>query len=223
MSKLREWQSHPSYTHDREVGALREAIGDADDVLVIGDYGTTLASMMAASYDTFDIITKDDGSTPDPVTQHYHVASYANLPSLDTYDAVIAAWLDWPRRPRQTVKAMKDALHDDGVAIVELPDETSEYCTVLETIRSDIKGTIFNERLLLLESLTTAFTVERFRLQTAYRFQTIDDLILYFNQHADHEWGRKLTRAEKDRLETIGKRLGYDDLKEQGIVLRGTT
>lgn len=219
---LRDWQAHPSYTHEREVGALQELIGDADDMLFIGDYSAVLTAYMADAYDTVHAVTQSETSMPDGVTKHYTVSTYESLPSLNDYDAVVAAWLDWPKRPEELLRTLRGVLRDDAALIVEAADETSEYASILETIKSDIKGSIFNERLRLLEPLTKGFTLERYQVNTSYHFETIDDLILYFNQHAHHEWDRKLSKDEKRRVRRVGEALGYEDLGERSVILKGT-
>ena len=206
-NELRDWQAHPSYTHNREVGAIKQLLDSPSKALFVGDYCVTIASF----FDDLD-------------TKHLHnVNDYNELPELGTYDTIIAAWVDWPKRPRNLVVSLREALSDDGAFIVATPDESSQYCTVLESFQPEIKGSIYQERLNLLELLTKAFDVERYQVSTSYHFQTIDDFILYFNQHANNEWNRKLSKAEKDELAAIGERIGYETVGERAVLLRATT
>ena len=220
VDERRDWQAHPSYTHDREVGAVTELVEDANRVLFAGDHGAVLAAFMAASYDTAHLVTQADYDSPDGVDHHYHVSSYESLPDLTPYDAIITPWLDWPRRPDEAVKQFVDALADDGCLIVETPDESSQHAQVIQMLRQRTTGSMFMERLRLLEPLTTAGTVERYQVRTAYHFQTIDDFILYFNQKSNAEYGEKLSSDTKDELRELGEQLGFERLEERSVLLR---
>jgi hypothetical protein len=218
MSDVREWQSHPSYTHEREAGAIQQLLTNPETVLFIGSYGATLSSFFENTQ-TKHLLARDVNEVPDSVDHAYNVSSYNDLPSLDDYDGIIAPKVDWPKRPTNLLQSLQGAVGNDGQVIIETVDETSEYTSVLEQLKPEIKGAMFNERLLLLELLTKAFSVERYQVSTTYHFQSIDDYILYFNQHANHEWGRKLSKAEKQRLGKFGEQVGYDNLGERAVLL----
>lgn len=220
MVEKRDWQADPSYTHGREVGALNQLIPDgADNALFFGDYGAVLYSLMGDRFESADVLTRGDAEVS-PSGTRFSVSSYDRLPSLNTYDVILAAWVDWPKRPHGVIKALREALNDEGCLVVEAADESSEYTMVLDSLRPGVSGSIYTERLALLEALTKAFTVERYQVQTSYRFPSVDDFILYFNQHASVSWDRKLSREEKRRLEDLGDRIGYDDLGEKAVLLR---
>ena len=221
-NELRDWQAHPSYTHNREVGAIKQLLDSPSKALFVGDYCVTIASFFD-DLDTKHLLAESIKDAPETVDHHYNVNDYNELPELGTYDTIIAAWVDWPKRPRNLVVALREALSDDGAFIVATPDESSQYCTVLESFQPEIKGSIYQERLNLLELLTKAFDVERYQVSTSYHFQTIDDFILYFNQHANNEWNRKLSKEEKDELAAIGERIGYETVGERAVLLRATT
>ena len=218
----RDWQAHPSYTHNREVGAVEEVLDNPGRVLFVGDYATILATFMAEDYPTAHLITKQDATTPAGIDQHYTVSSYDSLPDLNPYDAVVVPCLDWPRRPDGLVRGLVDVVRSDGSIIIELSDETGEYVSILRTLHPNIAGDLFSERLRLLESFTTAGTVRRYQIRTAYHFQTIDDLILYFNQRSNKEQGRKLRQEEKEELRKRGRQIGFENVEEKRVLLHVT-
>jgi hypothetical protein len=220
-NELRDWQAHPSYTHNREIGAIKQLLDAPSKALFVGDYGATIASFFD-DLDTTHLLAQSITDAPETIDHHYNVNDYNELPELGEYDTIIAAWLDWPKRPRNLIVSLREALAEDSALIIETADETSQYCTVLESLQPEIKGFIYQERLNLLELLTKAFNVERYQVSTSYHFQTIDDFILYFNQHANNEWNRKLSKEEKNNLGTLGERLGYETVGERSVLLKAT-
>ena len=220
-SELRDWQAHPSYTHNREIGAIKQLLDSPSKTLFIGDYGVTIASFFE-DLDTKHLIAQSITDAPETIDHRYNVNDYNALPELGEYDAIIAAWVDWPKQPRNIIVSLREALSEDGSLIIETADETSQYCTVLESLQPEIKGSIYQERLNLLELLTKAFKVERYQVSTSYHFQTLDDFILYFNQHAHHEWHQKLSKEEKDELASLCERIGYETVGERAVLLRAT-